>query len=147
MTDDVMDNSNGVSYVADSYWALGQDGGRYNQSIISPTNTSIPDSVTTALYYMSDHLPVVMEIALDYTAAVDENLDEKLLRYDFKNRRFHLDQSLIGRTMVIYDLSGKVMWDKKIESITLDHLLPKGTFVVSVVSETAVIQKKIIVHD
>ena len=61
----VMEGTKGAIYVNDSYWALGQDGKRFNGSLIEPTNTSLPPSVIDALYNMSDHLPVVMSIFAD----------------------------------------------------------------------------------
>ncbi|RMG77462.1 MAG: T9SS C-terminal target domain-containing protein [Bacteroidetes bacterium] len=56
---------NGVKYVSNSYHPIGQDGLRYDQSVISPANQDVPQDIATALYYMSDHLPVKMEVVLD----------------------------------------------------------------------------------
>ncbi|MEE4176194.1 MAG: hypothetical protein V2I46_01660 [Bacteroides sp.] len=58
----VMEGYYGLKYIDDSYQALGQDGARFNQSVIYPTNTSAPQAVIESLYGMSDHLPVTMEI-------------------------------------------------------------------------------------
>jgi hypothetical protein len=59
-----------LKYVPGSYKVPGNDGLRFNTSLISGTNTSAPDSVVKALYYMSDHLPVMMKLAWnkDYLA-------------------------------------------------------------------------------
>ena len=54
-----------VSYVTDSYHALGNDGNHFNKSINSPANQAVPSSVADALYNMSDHLPVIMDLAID----------------------------------------------------------------------------------
>ena len=62
-SDDVVDGYNGVSYIPNSCFALGNDGYHFNSSLIdSPQNTSVPDSVLQALYYMSDHMPVLCKI-------------------------------------------------------------------------------------
>ncbi len=58
----IMEGYMGLHYIEDSYYALGQDGNRYNQSVIYPTNNSAPQMVIEALYGMSDHLPVIMKI-------------------------------------------------------------------------------------
>ncbi|HDP74869.1 MAG TPA: T9SS type A sorting domain-containing protein [Bacteroidales bacterium] len=57
---DILAGTSGVKFY--SYTTLGQDGNRFNGSIISPTNTSIPTEVANALYSMSDHLPVIMKV-------------------------------------------------------------------------------------
>ncbi len=54
-----------VSYVDNSYHALGNDGNHFNKSINSPTNQDVPSSVANALYTMSDHLPVIMDLMVD----------------------------------------------------------------------------------
>lgn len=56
-----------VSYVDGSYKALGNDGNHFNKSINYSTNQAVPSSVANALYNMSDHLPVVMDLAVDVT--------------------------------------------------------------------------------
>lgn len=57
----IKDGTSDIKYKTDSYWAVGQDGQRYNNSINDPTNTTLPTEVIEALYNMSDHLPVVAE--------------------------------------------------------------------------------------
>jgi hypothetical protein len=52
-------NSGGMDYIANSAWAVGNDGNHYNDSINKQPNTSIPVNVATALHNASDHLPVV----------------------------------------------------------------------------------------
>jgi endonuclease/exonuclease/phosphatase family metal-dependent hydrolase len=64
MSDEVSNNTDRLEYIANSYEALGQDGNRFNGSIISPTNNSVPTTVSQALFNMSDHLPVTMEVKL-----------------------------------------------------------------------------------
>ncbi len=65
-SDDVVNGTNKVSYVPNSCIAFGNDGNHFNMALIdAQQNTSIPDSVTDALYYMSDHLPVLCDIAVE----------------------------------------------------------------------------------
>ena len=59
----VMTGTLGLQYITDTYRAIGQDGNHYNLSLNSPPeNTAAPAEVINALYSMSDHLPVVMEM-------------------------------------------------------------------------------------
>lgn len=60
-SNDILTGISGIKFY--SYKTLGQDGNRYNGSITSPANTSIPTDVANALYGMSDHLPVIMKVS------------------------------------------------------------------------------------
>lgn len=65
-SDDVLSGINQVTYVNNSCYAMGNDGNHLNKSILaSPPITLVPDSVLQALYYMSDHLPVICELAVE----------------------------------------------------------------------------------
>jgi exonuclease III len=57
----IIDGSRNVKYVENSYRTVGQDGNRFNGSLINPSNTSLSEDMIDALYNMSDHLPVVAE--------------------------------------------------------------------------------------
>lgn len=57
--------SDRIHIVEGSYRALGQDGMRFNGTILSPANHSIPSNVAQALYQQSDHLPVIMDMVID----------------------------------------------------------------------------------
>ena len=57
--------SDRIHIVEGSYHALGQDGGHFNGSILSPVNNSVPPNVANALYQQSDHLPVIMDMTID----------------------------------------------------------------------------------
>ncbi len=72
-TKSVMEGYAGIQYLEGSYRAIGQDGQRFNQSLISPPNNSEPQELIYAMYNMSDHLPVKMKMTiLDYFTEVDE---------------------------------------------------------------------------
>jgi hypothetical protein len=61
---EVLDNKYGVRYIDGSYKALGQDSRRFNGNIKQPASNIIPAEVSNALYEMSDHLPVLMDVAV-----------------------------------------------------------------------------------
>jgi len=50
-----------VQVVPNSYQALGQDGLRLKKSLLSPTNTTLPQEILQAIYNVSDHLPVICD--------------------------------------------------------------------------------------
>lgn len=57
----VLDTSNSIHYKENSYAALGNSGDCFNKSITDCTGDA---ELLSALYYMSDHLPVVMDLEL-----------------------------------------------------------------------------------
>ena len=61
-TRSIMEGLRGFQYIEDSYTAIGQDGNRFNQSLINPQNLSQPPEIINALYNMSDHLPVMLDM-------------------------------------------------------------------------------------
>lgn len=58
MSQAVMD-SGGITFVPGTYYAYGNDGNHYNDSINRPPNTAVGQLIADALHYASDHLPVV----------------------------------------------------------------------------------------
>lgn len=58
MSESVM-TSGGITYVPDSYFAYGNDGNHYNDSINKTPNTAVGQEIADALHYSSDHLPVI----------------------------------------------------------------------------------------
>jgi hypothetical protein len=59
----IISGADRVLYLPGTYRAVGQDGLHYNQNLTDPpANLSEPADVINALFYMSDHLPVYMEL-------------------------------------------------------------------------------------
>lgn len=58
MSQAVMD-SGGITFIPGSYYAYGNDGNHYNDSINRPPNTAVSQQLADALHYSTDHLPVV----------------------------------------------------------------------------------------
>ena len=52
-------------YVANSTWAVGNDGNHYNDSVNRMPNNSVTQIVANALHNASDHLPVVAQFRFD----------------------------------------------------------------------------------
>ncbi|HRP52596.1 MAG TPA: T9SS type A sorting domain-containing protein [Fluviicola sp.] len=62
LSHNAMLGSDSLKYVSNSYKAIGNDGNHYNQNILSGGNSMYPDSLVKALFYMSDHLPVKLDL-------------------------------------------------------------------------------------
>lgn len=66
--------NNELAYVGGTYKALGNNGSCYNTDIFNcSTVNNVPDSILWALYYCSDHLPVVFSMISDIVLSVDES--------------------------------------------------------------------------
>lgn len=76
----VRSDSARVRYLPGSYRVVGNDGQRYQGSLITPTNLSAPAAVITALNENSDHLPVIMRLRINagVGVSVPERLSDKL---------------------------------------------------------------------
>ena len=59
-----------IKALPSTYDALGNDGSCYNQRIIDCNSPNIPDSILNSLYYMSDHLPVRLDLEIGPPAPV-----------------------------------------------------------------------------
>jgi hypothetical protein len=62
----LMDQDHRVHYVEGSYENIGNPGNCFNQSIMSCTDSEISPALTSALFQMSDHLPVKLEIDVEF---------------------------------------------------------------------------------
>jgi hypothetical protein len=75
VTNDLLTPSNNAHYVTGTYKVLGNDGLHFNKNLTDlPLSTTVPDYVTSALFNMSDHLPVVMELAVNVTSTATNHL-------------------------------------------------------------------------
>jgi len=75
-----------LRYVPGSYRAVGQDGLHFNKNLTdSPTNTSVPADVLTALYQNSDHLPVTLKLAVDKSLGISQWLATDFEEVQFSN--------------------------------------------------------------
>jgi PKD repeat protein len=70
-----MNNGDAIEFVENTYRVVGQDGDHYNQSINNGTNSAVPSEIADALYYGSDHLPVVATFTAN-PYANDDNIIE-----------------------------------------------------------------------
>ncbi len=102
-----------VHCLPQTYHALGQDGLRWNQSITNPLNTVVTPAIANALYTVSDHLPVIMDYAIDEELSVNETVAELPVsivnpvsdQLDIRFSLLHADQV----TVSIYGMDGKLL--------------------------------------
>jgi hypothetical protein len=98
-----------VAFIEGSYDTPGQDGLRFNGSLIDPPNFSLPQDIIMALYNLSDHLPVILDLAvwpaplpqcdgIMFSAYVNGSGNNKALEiFNAGNSPFDLSDYLIAR--------------------------------------------------
>ncbi len=106
-----------IKYIPKSYVTLGQDGKRYKKSLIdSPTNTSAPQNIITALYNMSDHLPVYIDVEVNQKPAniikTDENpFAVEIAQNDLNEITLHIHNKLNDNLVInIYNMQGILVY-------------------------------------
>ncbi|MFP5471590.1 MAG: T9SS type A sorting domain-containing protein [Bacteroidia bacterium] len=163
ISDNVISGSNRVEYVPNSYDNLGNNGSTYNESINDATNTdATPDSVLNALYYMSDHLPIIMKLAITYPDPSPMGLEEEFRRQKIKEQHQEIilkvypnpSNSVINisienwenrteKTIEITDVFGRIVHSKKLDVKDFSHRVDvssfaKGLYFVSVKDQYSV---------
>jgi len=105
-----------IHYVNGSYQAFGNDGNHRNDAINYGTNNSAPSEIIDALYDMSDHLPVVMNLYVDQTAVGISESEASSLDISFTNPvedilRFSLSPAPYSRLEIsISNLLGQTVY-------------------------------------
>jgi hypothetical protein len=74
ISDEVRFGTQNMRYIQESYRAVGQDGQRFNGTINgAPQNLNVSPEVADALFNMSDHLPVNLQIRVDKILDIQTN--------------------------------------------------------------------------
>jgi hypothetical protein len=110
ISNDLQTGANKAKYVDNSYAAIGNDGFHYNTSLVNPSsNGAVPDDVASALYHMSDHLPVYLEIQVGGDVGIADNDFINSYSFNSVSREFEafLKNSEGQISLTIYDISGK----------------------------------------
>ena len=119
----IRDGDESVKYIPGTYWAIGQDGERFNKSLTSlPTNTSVPFEVLSALYGNSDHLPVYLKLEIDKVLSIGSSNKLELAEIRFPNPvasdqvRINLQTGYATPMRVdVIDQFGKVVGQKNLQ--------------------------------
>lgn len=151
---DLLDGSNNAQYVNGSYTAIGQDGIRWNSSLIIPSNSSEPVEIINALYYMSDHLPVYMEIEIGGNVGIPEYALKDLVGIypnPTSSKCTVAAMEVTINKVEMFDLQGRMV--KSIEQINklkhefaIDNLLP-GSYYVNIITDKGTVNQKLIVNE
>lgn len=131
-SDYIMNGTDHFEYIVDSYKTIGQDGSNYNGSLNTTSNTAVPNSVALALYNMSDHLPVYLELEIDQNPGeplkiIDSELENVKVFYnnpanDYINLKLDLGFRKDVR-IEIFSIQGAKLYSKQFNNnITLTEV-------------------------
>ena len=151
-SNDVVDGSSAIEYIANTYIADGQDGSYFNQSINSTNNSQVPQDIARALFYMSDHLPVSLMFSMNPPLSI-LNSNKKNINVKFLNSIKNLVLDFPARedlNINIYDLTGKIVYNDRFDNqkqIEIELLfLPKGFYIVDCLLQNGRINHKFIIE-
>jgi len=157
INENLRSGSEGAKYITGTYKAIGQDGNHYNQALVEGSaNASVPAAVNTALFNMSDHLPVVMKVyTCDITIGLEENSPAQDLRVNFMSSdQIRIQANFINAediTFELMDVKGSLITNSTLHSVSGSNewMLPvsdlsSGVYVVRLSSPSGFVTKKII---
>lgn len=105
----VLAPTNNFRYIDNSYHALGQDGRDYNQEL-DVNNNTLPSVIAQAIYDISDHLPVKMEVSVDRIVGVGIQKDSSphIVHPSLVQHSLPLQHAVLTTGyFVLYNLSGQ----------------------------------------
>lgn len=134
---------NTIVYEADSYHAVGNTGTCYNQNITDCSGGLWSDEILQSLYYMSDHLPIVLDLNFGVgTVGVGKPTTKSRIWFINENLQFNWQESQNG-TIELTDMLGRVVHSRSIElskglnAINLVGLVENtGIYLIRVFSES-----------
>lgn len=144
----IIEGSQNIKYKNDSYVTFGQDGLRFNSSLIDPQNNSLPENVINALYNMSDHLPVYAdfyfgEVSSTATYTGDQEFSARISNPITNEFVFELNAvgnqnvkveifSICGQKLIYENLS----FSNKLDGVISANNLSKGVYIISFTGES-----------
>lgn len=138
-----------VQYMPGTYKAYGQDGNAYNSSLRISNNSVVSSTIAQALYDMSDHLPVVMDIGIyPNNSGVTGQLDIKddFIEVNYSNPLnglIHvrlLSSEVQQATLEVMDPTGKLVYTTTISQEAQIHpgTLANGVYFLRIHSDERV---------
>jgi hypothetical protein len=109
-SDALLNSSSNLYYVEDTYKSYGNSGECYNSSVFSCSSTNgLPEAVTSAIYYTSDHFPVVMELETPLALSAPElTIRPSHFKAQYRgNGRVEIDSKQALQGLIIFNSTGQ----------------------------------------
>jgi endonuclease/exonuclease/phosphatase family metal-dependent hydrolase len=105
-----------LEYVEESYKAWGNPGSCFNGDILNCNSSSVSLSVRRSLFYMSDHLPVVLDLAVTYpiyNTIEEEDFSGVQLQWTANGLLVNLD-GLSGGRLDLFSIDGRLLGSQEV---------------------------------
>lgn len=149
MSGSLMQGSANLEYINNTYEAMGQDGKRFNGSLISPSNTTLPSNVLNALYKMSDHLPVQAKLVTSSTFTQTTDIHSASIS-TFPNPASSTlsikHESVPAGKIVMYDIQGNIVRQVHFQESRMTRMdvsgLPPSIYIIEMIGQNATIARQ-----
>lgn len=141
-SEEVIEGDAQITYAPNSYFAVGNDGNHFNNAINSGTNYSVSSAVLSALYALSDHLPVIIDIEIEgqQLAIESHEGDWTLPNPMLPGTTVSLP---LNSRLIISNLAGQQLFETTETNFQVP-ILSKGTYLLQLKSEYGQTTRKII---
>ncbi len=141
-SDAVKNGSDGILGLSTTYKAFGQDGTYFNDDLDQNGNSEIDSDVASALFNMSDHLPVLIDFYMDINfTSVQREISSGLIEVVTPIREWIVfntkDLESNAFTLKLFDISGKQVHKEKLKNrfgwteVKANHL-PSGIYMLKI---------------
>jgi endonuclease/exonuclease/phosphatase family metal-dependent hydrolase len=143
LSENMFQNWNTVVYEDDSYYALGNTGSCYNQSITNCDGGEWSNELLSSLYYMSDHLPVILKLNLGVGSVDVEEKEQNLSRLELRDGALNfvsMQQEPV--TIIITDVLGRTVFRTEMSAQIGENAVPvltdywSGIYLINLQSRT-----------
>ena len=141
-SEEVIEGDAQITYAPNSYFAVGNDGNHFNNAINSGTNYSVSSAVLSALYALSDHLPVIIDVEIEgQQLAIESHQGDWTLPNPMQPGT--IVSLPLNSRLIIYNLAGQQLFETT-ETHFQVPILSKGTYLLQLKSEYGQTTRKII---
>ncbi|MCH1533879.1 MAG: T9SS type A sorting domain-containing protein [Schleiferiaceae bacterium] len=141
-SEEVIEGDAQITYSPNSYFAVGNDGNHFNNAINSGTNYSVSSAVLSALYALSDHLPVIIDVEIEGQQLAIESHEGDWTLPNPMQPGTTVSLPLNSR-LIISNLAGQQLFETT-ETHFQVPILSKGTYLLQLKSEYGQTTRKII---
>ncbi|HCP41471.1 MAG TPA: hypothetical protein DIT65_06725 [Cryomorphaceae bacterium] len=127
-SEEIIEGDDGMAYVPNTYFAIGNDGNHFNNRINAGTNYSVSSTVLSALYALSDHLPVIADFDVDLLGLNTTELKVPKLENPMYQPA-QLADYYLRYSLEIYSLDGRKLFEKPEGQPATVQGLPSGLYI------------------
>jgi hypothetical protein len=130
-----------ITYAPNTYIVVGNDGNHFNNAVNSGTNYSVGSATLSALYLLSDHLPVIADFDLEGQSLSIATNDPNWTLPNPLPQSFVFENDNQA-TLKLYSFAGQLLWSSN-EKNTMLPIVSSGVYVLIKESDNTVSSARI----